>query len=124
MNIFFGLGSFFGGLAVLLGAFGAHGLANRLTPDRLANFETAARYQMYHSLALLAVALALAHFPAGAKSLQTAGWLFAAGILLFSGSLYILSITGLRWLGAVTPLGGVAFGLGWLMLLIAAWQAR
>jgi len=124
LNLFFGLGSFFAGLAVILGAFGAHGLADKLTPDRLANFETAARYQMYHSLALLAVALALAYFPAGAKSLQIGGWLFLAGILLFSGSLYILSISGIRWLGAVTPFGGVAFGLGWLMLLIAAWQAR
>jgi uncharacterized membrane protein YgdD (TMEM256/DUF423 family) len=124
LNLFFALGSFFGGLAVMLGAFGAHGLAGKLAPDRLANFETGARYQMYHSLALLAVAFALAYFPAGAKYLQTAGWLFVAGILLFSGSLYILSITGIRWLGAVTPFGGAAFGLGWLMLLIAAWQAR
>lgn len=124
MNLFFGLGSIFAGLAVILGAFGAHGLADKLTPDRLANFETAARYQMYHSLALLAVALTLAYFPAGTKSLQIGGWLFVAGILLFSGSLYILSITGIRWLGAVTPFGGVAFALGWLMLVLAAWQAR
>ncbi|MFN2159096.1 MAG: DUF423 domain-containing protein [Anaerolineales bacterium] len=124
MTLFFALGSFLGGLAVILGAFGAHGLADRLTPDRLANFEIAVRYQIYHSLALLAVALALAYFPAPAKYLQIGGWLFFAGILLFSGSLYVLSITGISWLGAVTPFGGVAFALGWLMLLLAAWQAR
>ena len=124
MNLFFGLGAFFGGLAVMAGAFGAHGLAKLLPPERLVNFETAARYQMYHSLALVAVGLALAYFPAGAKSLQIGGWLFVAGILLFSGSLYLLSITGIRWLGAVTPFGGVAFALGWLMLLLAAWQSR
>ena len=108
----------------MLGAFGAHGLTNKLTPDRLANFETGARYQVYHSLALLAVALAIAYFPAGAKTLTIGGWLFVAGILLFSGSLYLLSITGIRWLGAITPFGGVALVLGWLMLLVAAWQAR
>ena len=108
----------------MIGAFGAHGLAKLLPPERLVNFETAARYQMYHSLALVAVGLALAYFPAGAKSLQIGGWLFVAGILLFSGSLYLLSITGIRWLGAVTPFGGVAFALGWLMLLLAAWQSR
>ena len=124
MNIFFALGSLFGGLAVTMGAFGAHALADRITPERLANFETAARYQMYHALALLAVALAIAFFPSTAKLLNAGGWLFTGGILLFSGSLYILSITGIRWLGAVTPLGGVAFAAGWLMLLLAAWQAK
>jgi uncharacterized membrane protein YgdD (TMEM256/DUF423 family) len=124
MNLLFALGSFFGGLAVALGAFGAHALADRLTPERLANFETGARYQMYHALALLALALAIAYFPAGTKLLTAAGWLFTLGILLFSGSLYILSLTGIRWLGAVTPLGGVAFAAGWLMMLLAAWQAK
>lgn len=124
MTIFFALGSFFGGLAVAMGAFGAHALAERISPERLANFETAARYQMYHALALLALALAIAYFPAGTKLLTAGGWLFTAGIFLFSGSLYILSLTGIRWLGAVTPLGGVAFAAGWLMLLLAAWQAK
>ena len=124
MNIFFALGSFFGGLSVALGAFGAHALADRIPPDRLANFETGARYQMYHALALLAVALAVAYFPSGVKLLNAGGWLFTAGIILFSGSLYILSISGIRWLGAVTPLGGVAFAAGWILLLLAAWQAR
>jgi len=124
MNVFFALGSIFGGLAVALGAFGAHALTGRLTPERLANFETGARYQMYHALALLALALAMAYIPAGTKLLTAGGWLFTAGIFLFSGSLYILSLTGIRWLGAVTPLGGVAFAAGWLMLLLAAWQAK
>ena len=124
MNLFFALGSLFGGLAVALGAFGAHALSERITPERLANFETAARYQMYHALALLAVALAMAYFPSGGKLLNAGGWLFTAGIVLFSGSLYILSLTGIRWLGAVTPLGGVAFAAGWLVLLLAAWQAK
>jgi uncharacterized membrane protein YgdD (TMEM256/DUF423 family) len=121
-RIFFALGSIFGGLAVGLGAFGAHGLGNILTPARLVTYETAVRYQMYHAIALLVVALALARWPAAAKPLQTAGWLFVAGIILFSGSLYLLSICGIRWLGAVTPLGGAAFVAGWLFMTLAAWR--
>ncbi len=121
-RIFFALGSIFGGLAVGLGAFGAHGLANMLTPERLVTYETAVRYQMYHAIALLVVALALTQWPAATKPLQTGGWLFVAGIILFSGSLYLLSVGAIRWLGAVTPLGGVAFVGGWLFLVLAAWQ--
>lgn len=121
-RIFFALGSIFGGLAVALGAFGAHGLANILSPEHLITYETAVRYQMYHSIALLVVALALAHWPAAAKPLQTGGWLFVAGIILFSGSLYLLSVSGIRWLGAVTPLGGVAFVAGWLFMTLAAFR--
>lgn len=104
------------GLAVAAGGFGAHGLRNRLDPDLLAVFETAARYQMYHGLALLGVAWAIGRWPAAA----TAGWLFVAGIVLFSGSLYVLSLSGVRWLGAVTPLGGLCFLAGWAVL---AWSA-
>ena len=100
-------------MAVLAGAFGAHALRERLTAADLATFETAARYQMYHALALLAVAWQVDRGNARAK---TAGWLFLAGILLFSGSLYVLTLCGIRWMGAVTPLGGVAFLLGWLVL--------
>jgi uncharacterized membrane protein YgdD (TMEM256/DUF423 family) len=120
-KLFFTLAAISGGSAVALGAFGAHGLKARLAADLLATFETAVRYQMYHALALLVVALAFARWP-GSGLLNAAGWLFLAGTLLFSGSLYLLSLTGLRWLGAVTPLGGVAFIAGWVCLALAAWR--
>jgi len=103
-------------IAVAAGAFGAHGLRARLTPDLLAVFETAARYQMYHALALLAVAWASSRWPVG--SVRAAGWLFIAGTVVFSGSLYVLGLTGQRWLGAITPIGGVLFLAGWLALAI------
>ena len=115
---FLTLGAVSAALAVGLGAFAAHGLRGRLGPDALATFETAARYHMYHALGLLAVAWAASRWPGGATA--AAGWLFVAGTVLFSGSLYLLSVTGQRWLGAVTPLGGLAFILGWLAL---AWGA-
>ncbi len=116
---FFLLGSISGGLAVALGAFGAHALKARLTPDLLTTFETGVRYQMYHALALLAVALAMARVPV--TSLFTlAGWLFLIGTLLFSGSLYLLCFTRRRWLGAITPFGGLAFIAGWVCLALAA----
>ncbi len=121
-RIFFLLSGLFGGLSVALGAFAAHGLRARLTPDMLANFETAARYQMYHALTLLAVAWAITRWPNSSLP-GIAGWLFVAGIVIFSGSLYLLSLTGLRWLGAITPIGGLAFIAGWLCLLLAAWRA-
>jgi uncharacterized membrane protein YgdD (TMEM256/DUF423 family) len=104
-------------MAVGAGAFGAHALRARLSPDMLAVWETAARYQMYHALALLAVALALPRASGG--SWNAAGWLFTAGIILFSGSLYVLALSGIRWLGAVTPLGGVCFLAGWALLALA-----
>lgn len=117
---FFSLGALFAGLAVAAGAFGAHALRARLGPDLLAVFETAARYQMYHGLALLAVAWLATRADIASQGLVTAaGWLFITGIALFSGSLYVLSLTGIRWLGAVTPLGGVAFLAGWVCLLLA-----
>lgn len=105
-------------VSVAAGAFGAHALRARLAPDLLAVFETGARYQMYHALALVAVAWTAARWPgpwAGA-----AGWLFLAGTLLFSGSLYALALSGARWLGAITPLGGAAFLAGWVCLAVAA----
>jgi len=108
------LGAAFAGLAVALGAFGAHGLAGRISPSDLAIFETAVRYQMYHALALLLVAT-LAHSRADLPA-RAPGWAFTVGIVLFSGSLYLLVLTGERWLGAVTPLGGVAFLVGWAAL--------
>jgi len=108
---------------VALGAFGAHVLKERLAVDMLANFETGARYQMYHALALLAVAWAASRWTGSALP-SAAGWLFLAGTLLFSGSLYVMALTGLRWMGAITPLGGVAFVAGWLCLLLVAWRGQ
>jgi uncharacterized membrane protein YgdD (TMEM256/DUF423 family) len=104
-----------GFLGVALGAFGAHALSERLEPRDLDIFETAVRYQMYHALALLALALVLDRW---SGTLGTwAGWSFLVGILVFSGSLYVLVLTGQRWLGAVTPLGGVALLVGWALLI-------
>jgi uncharacterized membrane protein YgdD (TMEM256/DUF423 family) len=119
-RLFLMLGALSVFLAVALGAFGAHGLRERLASDMLAIFEVGVRYQMYHALALLAVGLALERSVAG--SLQAAGWCFVAGTLIFSGSLYLLALTGQRWLGAITPLGGVAFLAGWALLAWAAWN--
>src|SRR6266496_6024933 len=99
-------GAVAGFVAVAFGAFGAHGLRGRLSPEMLAVFETAVRYQMYHAFALLITALALARFDGWL--IRTAGWLFTAGIVLFSGSLYGLALTGVTGLGAITPIGGVA----------------
>jgi uncharacterized membrane protein YgdD (TMEM256/DUF423 family) len=115
---FFVAGALSGLVSVAAGAFGAHALRARLPPDLLAVFETGARYQMYHALALLAVAWAAGRWPG--PLVTWAGWLFLAGTLLFSGSLYALALTGARWLGAVTPLGGLCFLAGWLCLGLAA----
>jgi uncharacterized membrane protein YgdD (TMEM256/DUF423 family) len=108
------LGSLSALIAVAAGAFGAHALRNRLPADLLIVFETAARYQMYHALALLAVAWVASQW--SAPQIAWSGWLFAAGTALFSGSLYVLALTGARWLGAVTPFGGVALIAGWALL--------
>lgn len=107
-------GSLTAGVAVAAGAFGAHALRTRLGADQLAVFETGVRYQMYHGLAVLAVAWATDRWGGGA--VQAAGWFFLAGIFLFSGSLYLLALSGQRWWGAITPLGGVAFLVGWVCL--------
>jgi uncharacterized membrane protein YgdD (TMEM256/DUF423 family) len=116
-RLFAGLGALAAGSAVALGAFAAHALRGRLGTDALATFEIGARYQMYHALALLAVALARPRWPAAG----VAGWLFVLGIVLFSGSLYGLALGGPRWLGAVTPAGGLAFLAGWAVLAWLAW---
>ena len=110
-----------GFVGVAAGAFGAHALQARLSPGDLAIFETAVRYQMYHALALLGVGLAAGRW--SGSTIQVAGWLFVAGVLVFSGSLYLLVLTGQRWLGAVTPLGGVALLAGWLALALATLRA-
>jgi uncharacterized membrane protein YgdD (TMEM256/DUF423 family) len=111
-RVFAGLGALSAFLAVAAGAFGAHALRARLSPDLLAVFETAARYQMYHALGLLAVAWMVTRWPGPWPA--RAGWLFVAGTVLFSGSLYALALTGVRWLGAITPIGGVLMIGGWL----------
>ena len=118
IRLFFAIGSASAMLGVAAGAFGAHGLRERLTPDMLAVWETAVRYQLYHALALFAVAWALSRWPGRAG--EAAGWLFVVGTVLFSGSLYLLSLSGQRWLGAITPLGGVAFLAGWACLIWTA----
>ena len=117
-RLFFGVGTLSALVSVAAGAFGAHALRARLTPELLAVFETAARYQMYHALAMLAVAWAVTRRP-GLLPVW-AGWLFVAGTVLFSGSLYVLALTGIRWFGAITPLGGVAFLAGWLCLALSS----
>lgn len=117
-RLFFLAGSVSALVSVAAGAFGAHALRARLAPDLLAAFETGARYQMYHALALLAVAWAAGRW--SGPLVVWSGWLFLAGTLLFSGSLYALALTGARWLGAVTPLGGLCFLSGWLCLALAA----
>jgi uncharacterized membrane protein YgdD (TMEM256/DUF423 family) len=117
---FFRAGAISAFVAVLAGAFAAHALRSRLEPDALSVFETGARYQMYHALGLLAVAGAARHWSAS-RAAHWAGCFFVTGTLLFSGSLYLLALTGRRWLGAITPIGGVAFLLGWLCLAVASW---
>ncbi len=118
----FGIGAIAGAVGVLLGAFGAHGLKSRVDPDLLAVFETGVRYHMYHALALLAVGWAATRWPGAWVS--ASGWLFLIGIVVFSGSLYLMTLTGARWLGAITPLGGLAFISGWVALAVAAWKGR
>ncbi len=121
-KIFFAIGCLSAALAVIAGAFGAHALKDKLSEDRLGVFETAVRYQLVHALALLAVALAMPRL-AGHLAVVS-GWLFVAGTVLFSGSLYVLSLTGMRWLGAITPLGGIAFIAAWVLLAWGVLQAK
>ncbi|HSF81239.1 MAG TPA: DUF423 domain-containing protein [Anaerolineales bacterium] len=119
-NIFLLLGGLSAALGVALGAFGAHALRNRLTPERLQTFNTANHYQMYHALALILTAVLVTGGIPGRPLLIAAGWFFCAGTLLFSGSLYLLVLSGKRWWGMVAPLGGLAFILGWVCLT-SAW---
>jgi uncharacterized membrane protein YgdD (TMEM256/DUF423 family) len=119
-------GAVIGGLAVAFGAFGAHGLRGHVTPEQLAIFEVGVRYQMYHALALVLLGLFAGRGPSPVPieippGVAPAAWLFLAGVLVFSGSLYALVLTGTRWLGAITPLGGLAFLAGWAMFARAAW---
>ena len=118
----FAIGASLAAIGVGLGAFGAHGLKERVPADRLGVWDTAAKYHLIHALALLAVAWAAERWPGAATT--SAGWLFVLGIALFSGSLYALVLTGVRGLGAITPLGGLCFIAGWICLATAAMRGR
>lgn len=119
-RLFLVTGALSAALAVMLGAFGAHALRGRLPADLLAIYQTASQYHVYHALGLLAVGVLALHVPTS-SALRWSGWLMVLGTVLFSGSLYALAITGQRWLGAITPLGGSAWIAAWLLL---AWAAR
>ncbi|WP_214509988.1 DUF423 domain-containing protein [Pseudomonas brassicacearum] len=120
LRSFLMLAAFFGFTGVALGAFAAHGLKDRLSAEYLAIFHTGVTYQLVHTLALLGVALLATHIPG--RIVTWAGVSFVIGILLFSGSLYLLTLTGISKLGIITPLGGVAFLIGWICLGLAAWR--
>ncbi|MEK8126848.1 DUF423 domain-containing protein [Paenibacillus filicis] len=120
-RVFVTVGSLFGFLSVALGAFGAHALKASLTADMLANYQTGVQYQMMHALGIIGVGLASLAL-GRSRALQWAGWSMIIGIIIFSGSLYALSLSGIKMLGAITPIGGVAFLLGWLCLAAAAWK--
>jgi uncharacterized membrane protein YgdD (TMEM256/DUF423 family) len=119
-RIFMAIAAILAGIAVAAGAFASHALREKLSERALEIFETGARYQMYHSLALLLVAVLLSRAEASQTPLLASGSAFLVGIALFSGSLYALSLSGIKWLGAITPLGGAAFLVGWSCLAIAA----
>jgi uncharacterized membrane protein YgdD (TMEM256/DUF423 family) len=119
-RVFAGLGAASACVAVAVGAFGAHALRSRLAPELLIVFETGTRYQMYHALGLLAAAWAATRWPG--PEVRVAGWLFVAGTVIFSGSLYLLALTGVRAFGAITPLGGLALLVGWLALAVGVWR--
>lgn len=123
MEVWLAAAAVSGFVGVAAGAFGAHGLEGRASAEELAAFETGARYQMYHALALFAVAW-LADRQPDATSVMVAGWAFVAGTVLFSGSLYVLGLTGSRALVLLTPVGGLAFLVGWASLLVAALRSR
>lgn len=124
IRIFIATAALFGGFSVAGGAFASHALKDKLTDRALAIFETGARYQMYHALALLLVALLLSRVQESPTFFAVAGWAFIAGTIIFSGSLYALSLTDIKWLGAITPLGGVAYIVGWICLAVAAFSFK
>ncbi len=107
-------------LAVILGAFGAHALKEKISAEYLQVYRTGVEYHFYHALGLLLVGILSLHMPS--SMLNTSAILLSVGILLFSGSLYVLAVTGIRWLGAITPLGGLSFIAGWIMLFLAVWR--
>lgn len=120
-KLFTTLGAMFMVLAVGLGAFGAHGLQNRLSAEMMEIFQTGVRYHVYHALGLILVGLIATQLPETVW-IKWSGWLMCAGIIIFSGSLYLLSTTGTSWLGAITPIGGTAFIIAWILLGVALWK--
>lgn len=120
-KLFLLAGSIAMALAVALGAFGAHGLKNMLTDEMLDIFDTGIKYHFYHAVGLLVIGL-VAQYMSESLLLQWSGWMMIAGILVFSGSLYILSIAGIRWMGAITPIGGLCFIISWILLALAVWK--
>ena len=122
-KMFFIIGSVLAGIGVAMGAFGAHGLKNLVSTELLDTWDKAVGYQIYHALALFVVSWAITHWTSQAKIFGVGGWLFLGGVILFSGSLYLLVLTNTRWLGAITPFGGVAFVAGWFCLVLASWSA-
>ena len=123
-QIFLSLAAVLGGLSVAAGAFASHALKEKISEHSLEIFQVGARYQMYHALALLLVAVLLTRAQPPTTTLMASAWLFIIGILIFSGSLYLLSLTGIKYLGAVAPLGGAAFIAGWGALAFAAWTVK
>ncbi|MDO3376532.1 DUF423 domain-containing protein [Geoalkalibacter halelectricus] len=121
MKTFLILGSLNAFLGVALGAFGAHGLKSKVAPEMLATWNTAVQYHLVHALGLLVIGM-LCHLMPGAMLVRIAGWLIFLGVLLFSGSLYVMVLTGIRGLGMITPIGGVAFLIGWLLLALAGFR--
>lgn len=115
-------GAIFMALAVLLGAFGAHALKKILSSDMLAIYHTAVQYQFYHALGLLAVGIIGLHYPS--KWVRLSGVFLTAGIIIFSGSLYVLSLSEIKTFGAITPIGGLAFVIGWILLAVGVWKAK
>ena len=120
---FFIIASLLGSLAVAFGAFGAHALRDRMEASLLANYQTGVTYMFYHVLALFVVAWAITRWPSSNLPVW-AGWLFITGIVIFTGSLVLMAFTGQRWLGAITPIGGVAFIAAWLLLAVTAWRGN
>ncbi|MGD1804806.1 DUF423 domain-containing protein [Dapis sp. BLCC M126] len=123
-KIFLVIASILGGLSVVAGSFATHALKQKLSQYSLDIFQTGTRLQMYHSLALLMVAFLLTIKDLPQLLIVIAGYAFIAGIAIFSGSLYVLSLTGIKWLGAITPIGGVAFIVGWSCMAIAGWNLK
>ena len=124
VRVFLTIAALLGGSAVGFGAFGAHALKERLSERSLEIFETAARYQMYHALALLLVGVLMSRSQVEETFLTASGWAFIVGVVLFCGSLYMLSFSGIKWLGAVAPLGGLALMVGWAAIAVAAWSYK
>lgn len=120
-RLFIGIGSLAAMLAVVLGAFGAHGLEEILSTDLIATYETGVKYHFYHALGLFLTGLLVKHYP-DSSLLKWSGWLMLTGIIIFSGSLYLLVFTGMKWLGAITPIGGTAFILAWFGIFLSVYK--